>query len=185
MALTKSNPFKLTQKAPNFNLLDVVLSKEKSLQELKGRNGTLILFICNHCPYVIHINKILVSLANHYQKQGINFIAISSNDVESYAQDSPEKMKELSLEVKYPFPYLYDKTQEVAKAYDAACTPDIFLFDKNLKIYYHGQLDNSRPGSDTPINGKDLSNAMDLLLQRKTYSGPEVPSMGCGIKWKN
>lgn len=184
MALTASNPFDLLKQAPDFTLLNSVSLEMNSLQRLKGENGTLILFICNHCPYVIHINQLLVSLANRYQKKGINFIAISSNDVENYPLDSPEKMKELALEQKYPFPYLYDKTQEVAKAYDAACTPDLFLFDQNLTIHYHGQIDNSRPGNDIPTSGKDLSNAMDLLLERKTYSGPELPSMGCGIKWK-
>ena len=184
MALTASNPFSINKTAPDFNLLNVVTERQNNLTSLKGKNGTLILFICNHCPYVIHINDFLVSLANNYQEKGINFIAISSNDVVNYPQDSPEKMKELSESIGYPFPYLFDETQEVAKAYDAACTPDIFLFDKDLQIYYHGQLDNSRPGNDTHVTGKDLISAMDQLLQGKQYQGKELPSMGCGIKWK-
>ncbi|WP_152286524.1 thioredoxin family protein [Flavicella marina] len=184
MALTASNPFASNKKAPDFKLLNTLTETYVSLQESKGSKGTLILFICNHCPYVIHINEFLVKLANEYQAKGINFIAISSNDIVNYPQDSPDKMKELALEVGYPFPYLYDETQEVAKAYDAACTPDIFLFDKNLNIHYHGQLDDSRPGNSIPVSGKDLKNAMNLLLEEQAYTGKELPSMGCGIKWK-
>ncbi len=184
MALTESNPFKSEKKAPNFTLFNVVDKKMDSLHDLKGAQGTLILFLCNHCPFVIHINDFLVRLADIYQARGIKFIAISSNDVEKYPQDSPKKMKELSKKVGYPFPYLYDETQEVAKAYDAACTPDIFLFDTNLNLYYHGQLDDSRPGNKIPVTGKDLKLAMDNLIENKTYSEDVKPSMGCGIKWK-
>ena len=184
MALTTSTPFNSTKQAPDFNLLNTVTFEMNSLQDLKGANGTVILFICNHCPYVIHINNFLVLLANTYQTKGINFIAISSNDVVNYPQDSPEKMKALATKVGYPFPYLYDETQEVAKAYDAACTPDIFLFDKNLNIFYHGQLDDSRPENGIPVTGKDLILAMDLLLEDKSFVGKELPSIGCGIKWK-
>ena len=184
MALTASTLFNSTKKAPEFTLLNTVSLNMNSLQDLKGANGTVILFICNHCPYVIHINNFLVLLANTYQTKGINFIAISSNDVVKYPQDSPEKMKVLAEKVGYPFPYLYDETQEVAKAYDAACTPDIFLFDKNLNIFYHGQLDDSRPENGIPVTGKDLIPAMDLLLEDKSFLGKELPSMGCGIKWK-
>jgi peroxiredoxin len=184
MALTASNPFDSSKQAPDFKLLNSVSLELETLQNLKGANGTVILFICNHCPYVIHINEALVKIANEYQAKGINFIAISSNDVEKYPQDSPEKMKVLAEEVGYPFPYLYDETQEVAKAYDAACTPDLFLFDKQLEIYYHGQLDDSRPGNKIVVTGKDLKQAMDLLLAQKPFSGKILPSMGCGIKWK-
>lgn len=184
MALTASNPFDSSKQATDFNLLNTVTNEMNSLQELKGANGTLVLFICNHCPFVIHINEALVAIANEYQTKGIHFIAISSNDVENYPQDSPEKMKVLAEEVGYPFPYLYDESQEVAKAYDAACTPDLFLFDKDLKSYYHGQLDNSRPGNGIAVTGKDLISAMDLLLTQKPYTDKELPSMGCGIKWK-
>jgi len=184
MALTASKPFESNKQAPDFILLNTVTAEFNSLADLKGENGTLILFICNHCPYVIHINTALVQIANKYQAKGINFIAISSNDIVKYPQDSPEKMKALALQENYPFPYLYDKTQEVAKAYAAACTPDIFLFDQDLKIYYHGQLDNSRPNSDIPVTGKDLTYAMDVLLTNSPYKGLQTPSMGCGIKWK-
>lgn len=184
MALTVSNSFQPNKEAPEFTLLNTVTLKMNSLQELKGEKGTVILFICNHCPYVIHINEALVKIANNYQTKGINFIAISSNDIDHYPQDSPKKMKELAENLNYPFPYLYDETQEIAKSYDAACTPDIFLFDKELRIYYHGQFDNSRPGNKISVTGKELTGAMNLLLKNKSFEGTETPSIGCGIKWK-
>ena len=185
MALTPSNYFEKGAKAPDFSLFDSVSEKLISLDDVKGDKGTVILFICNHCPYVIHINDELVKLADEYLKKGIGFVAISSNDIEKYPQDAPNKMKTHAQNNKYPFPYLYDETQEVAKKYDAACTPDIYLFDNNLKNHYHGQLDNSRPGNDILVTGEDLRNAMNLLLEDKPYSGKEKPSMGCNIKWKN
>lgn len=185
MARTFSNTMQIGINAPDFTLPDSVLGKELSLEKLKGENGTVILFICNHCPYVIHVDALLVSLANEYKKEGINFIAISSNDVDKYPQDSPELMKTHALENNYPFPYLYDETQEVAKAYDATCTPDIFVFDKELNSYYHGQLDKSRPGNGIPSTGEDIRMALDLMLKNKPYSEIVIPSMGCGIKWKS
>ena len=184
MALTPSNMLPLGTIAPNFNLVDTKDNETKSLTELKGKNGTLVMFICNHCPFVIHVNAALVKLANDYKTKGINCIAISSNDVENYPQDSPDKMKIHAEENNYPFPYLYDETQEVAKAYDAACTPDFFLFDENLKLVYAGQLDGSRPGNDIPVTGKDLRAAMDALLNNETINPNQKPSMGCNIKWK-
>ena len=147
MALTESNEFILGTKAPSFNLINTIDNKYVSLNDSKGEKGTVIMFICNHCPFVIHVNDELVKMANTYQQKGINFIAISSNDVEKYPQDSPELMKELAKEEQYPFPYLFDETQEVAKAYNAACTPDFYVFDADLKAVYHGQLDDSRPGN--------------------------------------
>ncbi|MCB0398714.1 MAG: thioredoxin family protein [Winogradskyella sp.] len=184
MALTPSNMLPLGTKAPDFSLIDTKDDQIKSLTELKGNKGTLVMFICNHCPFVIHVNEELVKLANDYHPKGINVIAISSNDVENYPQDGPEKMKIHAKENHYPFPYLYDETQEVAKAYDAACTPDFFLFDKDLELVYAGQLDSSRPGNDIPVTGNDLRAAMDALLNNETISPNQKPSMGCNIKWK-
>lgn len=184
MALTPSNEMVVGAKAPEFILPDVVSGKQVSLADVKGDNGTAVLFICNHCPYVIHVNSLLVSLAKEYQQKGIGFVAISSNDVENYPQDSPELMKTHAIENKYPFPYLYDESQQVAKDYDATCTPDVYVFDADLKSYYHGQLDKSRPGNDIPCTGEDIKNALDKMLQGETYTYKVLPSMGCGIKWK-
>ena len=142
------------------------------------------MFICNHCPYVVHVNDQLVSMANDYKSKGINFIAISSNNVETHPQDGPDKMKVHAAEQNYPFPYLYDETQDVAKAYDAACTPDIYLFDADLKAVYHGQIDDSRPKTDIPVTGKDLRAAMDNLINGQEIAADQKPSIGCGIKWK-
>lgn len=184
MALTPSNPFPFGTKAPNFELPDTISQKLVTLEEVKGTNGTVVMFICNHCPFVIHVNSELVRLANDYSKRGIGFVAISSNDVENYPQDGPEQMRIHALKEGYPFPYLYDATQEVAKAYDAACTPDLYVFDKDLKSVYHGRLDDSRPGNDIPVTGKDLRAVLETVLSNKIYRGPEKPSMGCNIKWK-
>ena len=184
MALTPSNPFPLHTIAPEFSLEDSVTGKTFNLQQLKGKQATVIMFICNHCPFVIHVNSKLVELANQFKSQGVNFIAISSNDVENYPQDAPDKMKEVAAENKYPFPYLYDPTQDVAKAYDAACTPDFYVFDKDLKSIYHGRLDDSRPGNDKPLTGKDLIAAINATLNNDTPLKNQLPSMGCNIKWK-
>src|SRR6056300_594945 len=148
MAKTPSNMISLGSKAPNFNLLDVTSNSTLSLHESKGNVGTVIMFICNHCPYVKHVNPTISRLAKDYNGDDIKFIAISSNDVINYPDDSPEKMKINAIENDFNFPYLYDETQETAKAYDAACTPDFYLYDSNLKLVYRGQLDNSRPGND-------------------------------------
>lgn len=184
MALTPSNMLPLGTKAPDFNLVDTKDSKQKSLNELKGTIGTLVLFICNHCPFVIYVNEQLVKLANDYKTKGINCIAISSNDVENYPQDGPKLMKIHAEQNNYPFPYLYDETQTVAKAYDAACTPDFFLFNSDLKLVYTGQLDDSRPGNGIPVTGKYLRLAMDAIFENKSITKNQKPSMGCNIKWK-
>lgn len=184
MALTIANEIKIGTKAPNFNLINTIDDKFISLHEAKGEKGTVIMFICNHCPFVIHVNEELVRMASIYQKKEIHFIAISSNEVANYPQDAPKFMKQLAKEESYPFPYLYDETQEVAKAYKAACTPDFYLFDGNLKLVYHGQLDNSRPGNETPVTGSDLRNSLTNLLENKAALENQKPSMGCGIKWK-
>ena len=184
MALTESNSFENGTLAPNFILLDTLSGSKLDLQQLKGDNGTVIMFICNHCPFVVHVNEQLVTLANDYTKKGIGFIAISSNDVENYPQDGPELMKQVGTDLNYPFPYLYDETQEVAKAYDAACTPDFYVFDADLKSTYHGQLDNSRPGNGLPVTGQDLRDAIDAVLNNHNPITLQKPSIGCNIKWK-
>lgn len=184
MARTESNEFKTGTKAPDFNLLNTVDDKKYSLNQLKGEKGTVILFICNHCPFVIHVNAELVKMANEYQQKEINFIAISSNDVANYPQDGPQLMKQLAEQENYPFPYLYDETQQIAKKYDAACTPDFYVFDADLKAVYHGQLDDARPGNGKPVTGKDIRKALDNLLENKPILENQKPSVGCGIKWK-
>lgn len=184
MARTESNEMAIGTKAPDFNLLNTVDSKHYSLTDLKGAKGTVIIFICNHCPFVIHVNDELVKMANEYQQKGINFIAISSNDIENYPQDAPKFMKEVAAKLNYPFPYLFDETQEVGKNYDAACTPDFYVFDANLQSVYHGQLDDSRPGNGKPVTGSDLRKAMDNLLENKPVLENQKPSVGCGIKWR-
>lgn len=185
MALTSSNIFTTGTPAPDFSLLDTVSGHYRSLQELKGEKGTLIMFICNHCPYVQHTNSELIRLAQDYSKQGIGFIAISSNDVQAYPQDGPEQMAETAKSLGYPFPYLYDDTQDIAKFYDAACTPDFYLFDSELKSIYHGQLDDSRPNSGLPSDGADIRAALDALLAGAPAQDQQLPSVGCNIKWRN
>ncbi|WP_178988809.1 thioredoxin family protein [Winogradskyella schleiferi] len=184
MARTESNMLPLGTKAPDFKLIDTVDDTKKSLDELKGTTATLVMFICNHCPFVMHVNNQLSKLAKDYVSKGINCIAISSNDIDNYPQDRPELMKKNAIDNGYIFPYLYDQTQEVAKAYDAACTPDFFLFDKDLKLVYTGQLDDSRPGNGKPVTGKDIRKAMDALTKNETVNPDQKPSVGCGIKWK-
>jgi len=184
MTATASNMLALGTKAPSFNLLDTVSQKVVSLRALKGAKATVVMFICNHCPFVLHVNDKLVKLALFYKDKGVNFIAISSNDVVNYPQDSPDLMRLQAQKLSYPFPYLYDATQEVAKAYQAACTPDFFAFDTHLKLAYRGQFDNSRPGNGIPVTGKDLRKALELIVQNKSVDFEQKPSIGCNIKWK-
>lgn len=184
MSLTPSNMLPLGTTAPDFKLVDTIDNTIKSLNDLKGSVGTLVMFICNHCPFVVHVNFQLSQLAKDYISKGINCIAISSNDVENYPQDGPELMQQNAIANDYIFPYLYDESQDVAKAYDAACTPDFFLFDDNLKLVYAGQLDGSRPGNGIPVTGKDLRAAMDALITKESVNPIQKPSMGCNIKWK-
>lgn len=185
MARTPSNMIPLGTIAPDFNLLDTVSKQVLSLKNLKGNKATVIMFICNHCPFVIHVNPEIVSIANAYADKGVSFIAISSNDVINYPQDSPERMAIHAMEENYPFPYLYDETQDIAKAYNAACTPDIYVFDADLKLNYRGQIDDSRPGNGLPVTGKDLRHALNCLLENKENTQLQKPSIGCNIKWKN
>jgi len=167
-------------------LIDTISGENKSLSSLKGKHGTVVMFICNHCPYVIHIKDQLVDIAKKYAQQGINTIAISANDIEKYPQDAPDKMQELMVEWEKPFAaYLYDQTQEVAKSYLAACTPDIYLFDEGLNCVYRGRLDAATPKNDVPLTGGDLRNALDALLAGESIVKEQIPSIGCNIKWKS
>lgn len=184
MSLTPSTMLPLGTKAPEFSLLDASTNKLVKLQEVRGEKGTVVMFICNHCPYVKHVNEELVRICNDYRVTGFGFVAISSNDVKKYPADSPQEMWNTARKHNYSFPYLYDETQEVAKAYDAACTPDFFLFDDALQLIYRGQLDNSRPGNGIPVNGRDLREALDNVLNNNPQRTDQKPSMGCNIKWK-
>ncbi|QSW90036.1 thioredoxin family protein [Flavobacterium endoglycinae] len=184
MARTPSNMVPLGTIAPEFFLKDTNSNNTYSFADLKGSKGTLVIFMCNHCPFVLHVINEIVMIANDYRVQGLGIIAISSNDVEKYPQDSPEMMAEFALQHKIDFPYLYDETQETAKAYDAACTPDFYLFDNQNRLFYRGQLDDSRPGNGIPLSGTDLRNAIDALIYNRTLSEIQKPSIGCNIKWK-
>ncbi|MDR3503969.1 MAG: thioredoxin family protein [Legionella sp.] len=184
MAATPSTMLPLGSKAPDFNLMDTRNNKMLSLQEGKSAIATVIMFLCNHCPYVKHVQPKLVELANLYQPKGISFIAISSNDVEKYPDDSPEKMQLEAQNAHYTFPYLYDESQDVAKAYKAACTPDFYVFDKDLLCVYRGCLDDSTPGNHKPLTGEHLQAALDCILAGKSVSAEQKPSIGCNIKWK-
>lgn len=184
MSLTESNMMKLGTVAPDFTLHDTISDHGVSLKSIHSEVATVIVFSCNHCPYVLHINDKLVEVAKEYQAKGVVFVAISSNDVLKYPQDSPEKMKELAEKVGYPFPYLYDETQRIAHEYEAACTPDFYIFDGNLELVYRGRFCPSRPGSDIPVTGEDLTAALDAIIAREPISEKQYPSAGCNIKWK-
>lgn len=184
MAFTESNMLSLGTLAPDFSLPDSISGKEISLKDIAGEQATVVMFLCNHCPYVLHVNQEIVRLAKDYGERGVGFVAISSNDVEKYPLDAPETMKIVAALFRYNFPYLYDETQEVAKVYDAACTPDFYIFDKKMALVYRGRLDDSRPNSGRPLTGKDLRGALDTLLEGGEISPVQYPSGGCGIKWK-
>ncbi|WP_246597086.1 thioredoxin family protein [Pontibacter aydingkolensis] len=174
----------LGAKAHHFALLDTVSDKLVSLDDVASTKATVIMFICNHCPYVKHILPELVEMAKKYQEKGISFVAISSNDVQLQPQDGPEEMKMLADEMQFPFPYLYDQTQMVARHYMAACTPEFFVYDGNKRLAYHGQFDGSRPNNNVPVTGEDLAQALDLLLDNKKPQAQQQPSVGCSIKWR-
>jgi len=184
MSRTPSNMLPLGTVAPDFKLLNTVSGNDLSLSDYRGVIGTVIFFICNHCPFVIHVNDELVRIANQYSDKNISFVTISSNDVENYPDDAPHLMRKRAIELKYPFPYLYDETQKVARAFDAACTPDIYVFDGDLKLVYRGQLDDSRPDNGIPLTGRDLRHALDCLLENRENTQFQKPSIGCNIKWK-
>jgi len=185
MAKTPSTMIPLGTKAPEFNLLDTVSNKYLSLTALKSETATVIFFICNHCPYVKHIQTKLADIAKHYQAKGISFIGICSNDIVHYPDDSPDKMREEAIHHHYTFPYLFDETQAVAKAYHAACTPDFYIFDKNLHCVYRGRFDDATPGNQQPVTGKDVQEALDNILSGKPVNPAQMASIGCNIKWKD
>lgn len=184
MALKESNMLPLGTQAPDFTLQDTISGMMLSLDQVKGDKATVVIFSCNHCPFVIHVNKTMIDVANDYAEKGVKFVVISSNDVENYKEDSPDKMSIVAKVLQYPFPYLYDESQEVAKAYDAACTPDIYLFDEGLKLFYRGRLDQARPGNDHPADGADIRAAIEDVLAGNGAPEKQYPSAGCNIKWK-
>ena len=183
MAETPSTMLPLGTKAPPFRLPDPD-GKWTSLDDFKEAPALLVAFICNHCPYVKHLRSQFAALAKEYQARGVGIVAINSNDVENYPEDRPEKMAEEIKQVGYTFPYLYDESQEVAKAYRAACTPDFYLFDRDRRLVYRGQFDDSRPGNGRPVTGADLRAALDAVLSGRPVASRQRPSLGCNIKWK-
>ena len=184
MAETPSSMLPLGTKAPTFTLLDTRTNQLVSLEDLRSDIATVIMFICNHCPYVKLIQTKIAAVAEDYQAKGIQFIAIGSNDAKNYPADSPEKMRIEAEMHAYVFPYLYDETQEVAKAYHAACTPDFYVFDKELACVYRGRFDAATPGNGKPVTGKDLTDALDNILAGTPVNDDQKVSVGCNIKWK-
>jgi peroxiredoxin len=184
MARTESAMLALGTSAPDFVLKDVITLHEVSTQAVSGPKGLLVMFICRHCPFVKHLEKALAQLGRDFDGKGIGLVAISSNDAVNYPDDAPDGLAAQARELGFSFPYLFDETQEVARAYDAACTPDFFLFDSALKLVYRGQFDDSRPGNDVPVTGRDLRAAMDALIAGQPISPEQRPSLGCNIKWK-
>lgn len=182
MVLTYSTMLPLGTAAPAFKLKNVVDGREVSLSDFKGRN-LLVMFICKHCPYVTHVQAEITKLTDEYRSKTA-IVAISSNDSEKYTEDSPEKLREFALEQKFNFPLLFDASQETAKAYTAACTPDFFVFNDEHKLVYRGQLDDSRPGNDRPLTGADLRAALDAVIAGRAVEAEQKPSCGCNIKWK-
>ncbi|MBL4658000.1 MAG: thioredoxin family protein [Flavobacteriales bacterium] len=173
----------LGSKAPSFSLLNTVNGDIGTLEELKSDTATVVMFICNHCPYVVHIHQQLVELANEYIPKGVSFIGISSNSIVTHPQDGPKRMAELAEQLNFPFPYLYDETQDVARAYHAACTPDFSIFNGDLNCVYRGALDGSIPGNDVPVTGEDMRNALDNILSGQPVNEVQRQSIGCSIKW--
>jgi peroxiredoxin len=184
MALTSSNTFPLGTLAPAFKLKDTNSNYNYSFEDLKGPKGTLVIFMCNHCPFVLHALTEVIMIANDYRVQGLGVIAISSNDAAKSPEDSPELMTEFAFQNKIDFPYLFDESQEVAKAFNAESTPDFYLFDNQDRLFYHGQLDDSRPNNGIPLSGSDLRSAIDALIYNRSLNEIQKPSIGCGIKWK-
>jgi peroxiredoxin len=184
MAKTKSTMLPLGTQAPEFELPEPATGKTWRFEDVAGRKGTLVMFICNHCPFVKHVLDELARLGNDYQDSDIGIVAISSNDVTGYPQDRPERMAELAQQKGFSFPYLYDQPQTAARSYDAACTPDFYIFDADRRLVYRGQLDDSRPGNGKPVDGRDVRAALDALLAGQPVSEDQKPSIGCNIKWR-
>jgi peroxiredoxin len=185
MAFAESNMLDLGVQAPSFTLPDTVSGEMMSLNDIaNNKKATVVMFICNHCPYVIFVNEEIVNISTEYQAKGVGFVGISSNDAVNYPQDSPKLMKAHAAETGYNFPYLYDESQEVAKAYDAACTPDFYIFDDSKNLVYRGRIDDARPGNNKAITGTDLRTALDAVLSGEAVTEKQYPSGGCNIKWK-
>jgi len=184
MVLTPTTNIPLGFQAPDFNLLNPLIGENQSLEHLKSNRATVIIFMCNHCPYVVHVLDGLVKLANDYLMKDVSIIAINSNDIITHPDDAPEKMVELVNKYHIPFPYLFDSTQSVAKAYQAACTPDFSVFDSEMNCVYRGQLDDSRPGNQIPVTGQDIRIVLDAMLSGDEINLLQKPSVGCNIKWK-
>lgn len=184
MVRTASTMLALGTAAPEFQLPDAVSGQTISLSTFAGKQGLLVMFICCHCPFVKHVEQELAKLGKDYEHKNLGIVAISSNDAEKYPDDAPPKLKEMAETLGFTFPVCYDATQEVAKAYTAACTPDFFLFDRQFQLVYRGQLDDSRPSLDVPVTGVDLRGAIDTLLAGAAISPDQKPSIGCNIKWK-
>jgi len=184
MVLTESQQLELGTKAPDFSLPDTISGENLSLHDIRWKNGTVIMFICNHCPFVVYINSLIVELAKFYQDKGVNFIAVSSNDAVTHPKDGPENMRQHAKEQEYNFPYLYDETQEIAQSYNAVSTPDIFFFGKEWELVYHGQLDSARPWNEIPLSWVDLKTAIDTYSSSGEIIENQKPSIGCSIKWK-
>lgn len=184
MAFTQSTMLSLGTKAPDFSLADVVSGKNISLETFKDKKALLVMFICRHCPYVQHVKYEIAKIGRDYKDKSVGIVAISANDPISYPEDAPESLKEMAEELGFTFPFCFDETQSTAKAYTAACTPDFFLFNTERKLVYRGQLDNSRPGNNLPIDGHDLRSAIETVLKDETINPNQKPSSGCSIKWK-
>ena len=184
MARTASTMLALGTHAPDFSLPDVVSGRNVSLDQIAASHGLLVMFLCAHCPFVQHVNGELARLGQHYASQGIGIVAISSNDAVAYPEDAPPGLRAQAAQHGFTFPYLYDESQEVARAYQAVCTPDFFLFDADKKLVYRGQLDSSRPSNGVPVDGRDLRAAIDRLLAGQPIAAEQKPSIGCSIKWK-
>lgn len=184
MALTASTMLALGTPAPDFSLPDVVSGQFISLATFADKKALLVMFICQHCPFVKHIQQELAKLGQDYQNSDLGIVAISANDVETYPADAPDNLKKMAIDLDFRFPFCYDASQNIAKAYTAACTPDFFLFDADRRLVYRGQLDDSRPSNGKPVTGKDLRTAIAATLAGEPIDGQQTPSIGCNIKWK-
>ncbi len=184
MAIEALNSTPLGSSAPEFSLPDVVSGNTVSLATLPASPAFLVMFVCRHCPYVVHVRDEILRIAHDYQPRGLGIVAICSNDARTYPDDAPEKLREMALEKKFPFPLLYDETQSVARAYDAVCTPDFFLYDAQRRLAYRGRLDESTPGNKLPVTGREMRVALDALLNGLEAPATQKPSIGCSIKWK-
>jgi peroxiredoxin len=184
MATTPSTQLELGAPAPDFSLPDVISGQTVALADFAARRGLVVMFLCHHCPYVVHVQAELARLGRDYQPKGVGLVAICSNDSHAYPDDAPPELARQAREQGFSFPYLHDESQAVARTYGAVCTPDLYLFDKDRKLIYRGQLDDGRPGNDRPSDGRDLRAALDALLAGRPVSARQKPSVGCSIKWK-